>query len=118
MDVPYKIYKQLEIEAEVQMSNDDEKAIFFSQGIYKCMLVINPCWSDTREINNSIVAHLAFYALSDGWGKYTSTGYHSIFFHHSDINQYKDANFIIQAFKTMLEEDSFVFEENIQIALF
>lgn len=40
------------------------------------------------------------------------------FFHHSDINQYKDANFIIQAFKTMLEEDSFVFEENIQIALF
>jgi len=115
MKIPYKIYDKKEINAQIE---DGERAIYVSEGIYKCMLVINPMWADYRKIDNSIVGHFDFFALSDGWQKYTNTGYHSTFFMHLDIEQYSSDNFVIESFKTSLKDTDFIFENSIQTSLF
>lgn len=116
MGIPYCIYSKKEIESEIK--KDNERFIIFDSGLYKCGLVIDPCWSDKSDYNNSITGHLGFFAMSEGWEQYTDTGYHSTFFFHSDIQQYNDDQFVIDEFKNLLSESDFVFEEVIQTALF
>jgi len=116
MNVPYKVHKEQDIKAET--SDKNKRCVLFQSGFYKCILVINPFYCDYRKTNNSILGHLEFYALSEGWEKYTSTGYRSTFFHHLNIKQYQNDDFVAQEFKKMLEKDGFLFEESIQVTLF
>ena len=109
MDLPYRIYRKEKIQ-----THKNYRAILFCLGWRKCLLLFTDNWSTFGE---SVTAHLEFYALSDGWQKYTETGYHSNFINLEKNTICNDA-IVKKYFISILEAQGFDSKKPFQPSLF
>ena len=118
MIIPYRIFTQLEAEAEI--SEKEQTGIFFKDLSRQAFLIIQPFYREYESFNQKIfLGNFEFFALTAGWEKFTPTGYKSSTFYHSNSKEYQKHNeeFLLNEFKKILEKYGVDVVKGTQISL-
>ena len=111
--IDYRIYNTEEIKKD--KSRGDYEIFIGEEHGLSFALMYNNRWMQHSKMDT---AHLEFFALSDGWQKYTSTGDKSTFFSFNESGDHINNSNILDIFKDQLAQNGFNLDDPIQTNLF